>query len=87
MVFNEEATNPLVSFLDSAEKMSAHTTKVVYNCLPPDEWGDRLPIRSSFVHAYPLELQERVLRYWTNDGFTATAHPAVPAPSDRPHRR
>ncbi len=37
--FNDEATNPLVAFLDGNEKMSIHTAKVVYNCLPPDIWG------------------------------------------------
>lgn len=70
IVFNEQSTNPLVAFLSSAEKMSAHTTKVVYNCLPPDEWGNKLPVRSSFAHAYPPELQARVLRDWTSYGFT-----------------
>lgn len=70
IVFNDESTNPLVAFLQQSEKMSMHTTKVIYNCLPPDEWGDRLPQRSSFSGAYPQALQESVLQNWQAYGFT-----------------
>ena len=69
VVFASEATNPLVAFLRNAEKSSMHTTKVVYNCLPPDEWGDALPERSSFAGAYPPDLQRRVLDNWAAYGF------------------
>ena len=67
--FNDESTNPLVAFLRKDEKMSMHTTKVIYNCLPPDEWGDQLPQRSSFGGAYPQELQQQVLNNWQAYGF------------------
>lgn len=56
VVFNDESTNPLVAFLPKDEKMSMYTTKVIYNCLPPDDWGDQLPQRSSFTGAYPIVL-------------------------------
>lgn len=69
VVFNDESTNPLVAFLRKDEKMSMHTTKVIYNCLPPDEWGDQLPQRSSFGGAYPQELQQQVLNNWQAYGF------------------
>lgn len=69
VTFNDESTNPLVAFLQQSEKMSMHTTKVIYNCLPPDEWGDRLPQRSSFKGAYPKELQDNVLLNWQAYGF------------------
>ncbi|MBW4579889.1 MAG: UbiD family decarboxylase [Tildeniella nuda ZEHNDER 1965/U140] len=69
VIFNDEATNPLVAFLEQSEKMSMHTTKVIYNCLPPDEWGDKLPQRSSFTGAYPKDLQERILQNWQAYGF------------------
>ena len=49
--------------------MSMHTTKVVYNCLPPDEWGEQLPKRSSFTGVYPPELQQQVLQNWQAYGF------------------
>ncbi len=68
-VFNDENTNPLVAFLSNAEKMSMHTPKVIYNCLPPDEFGDKLPERSSFAYGYPKELQEQILRNWGTYGF------------------
>lgn len=69
VLFNDEETNPLVAFLQAAEKQSMHTTKVVYNCLPPDEWNGALPKRSSFAGTYPQELQDRVLRNWQAYGF------------------
>lgn len=67
--FNREATSPLVAFLESSEKMSGRTTKVVYNCLPPEEWGDRLPVRTAFARNYPPELQEKIVRNWRAYGF------------------
>ena len=69
LVFNDESTNPLVAFLDDAEKMSMHTTKVIYNCLPPDRWGDKLPLRSSFAGVYPSAMQQKVLTRWADYGF------------------
>ena len=69
IVYNDEATNPLVAFLRADEKMSMRTTKVIYNCLPPDEWGDELPQRSSFAHIYSPELQQQVLANWAAYGF------------------
>lgn len=68
-IFNDEDTNPLVAFLRSDEKMSMKTTKVVYNCLPPEEWGDELPKRSSFTGTYPQALQDKVLQNWQAYGF------------------
>ena len=69
VVFYEESTSPLVAFLPESEKMSMQTTKVIYNCLPPDEWDDYLPQRSSFKGVYPQQLQDRVLQNWQNYGF------------------
>jgi UbiD family decarboxylase len=69
VVFNHEATNPLVAFLPGDEKMSMHTTKVIYNCLPPDEWEGKLPKRSSFSGSYPHWLQMKVLQNWSTYGF------------------
>ena len=69
VVFDHASTNPLVAFLHDDEKMSLSTTKVIYNCLPPDEWGGRLPKRSSFAGSYPLEIQQRVVERWTEYGF------------------
>ena len=69
-IYNEEETNPLVAFLQTGEKQSMHTTKVVYNCLPPDEWKGVLPKRSSFTGTYSPELQAKVLSKWQSYGFS-----------------
>jgi UbiD family decarboxylase len=69
IAFDKEATSPLVAFLEASEKQTGRTTKVVYNCLPPDEWGDRLPVRCSFAHNYPRDIQDKVLTNWQAYGF------------------
>jgi 4-hydroxy-3-polyprenylbenzoate decarboxylase len=69
VLFNKEVISPLVAFYTSSEKMVGTGTKAIYNCLPPEEWGDRLPVRSSFAHAYPAELQKRVLENWSDYGY------------------
>lgn len=69
LILNDESTNPLVAFLDDAEKMSMHTTKVLYNCLPPDRWGGKLPLRSSFSGVYPPAIQAKVIANWEAYGF------------------
>jgi pimeloyl-ACP methyl ester carboxylesterase len=75
--FNKEATSPLVAFLESAEKTTGKTTKVVYNCLPPEDWGDRIPKRTSFRWNYPKELREKVIRSWSAYGFPKDANGRV----------
>jgi UbiD family decarboxylase len=60
---------PLLAYLRSSEKIASATGKVVYNCLPPDEWGEALPIRASFRHGYPAEIVARVKRRWSEYGF------------------
>jgi 4-hydroxy-3-polyprenylbenzoate decarboxylase len=71
ILFQKETISPLVAFYHSAEKMAGHGTKAIYVCLPPDEWGDKLPIRSSFKHIYPKELQKSVVRKWQEYGFSS----------------
>lgn len=60
---------PLLAYLRSSEKIAGTTGKVVYNCLPPDEWGEALPIRASFRHGYPSEIVGRVRQRWHTYGF------------------
>lgn len=67
--FNEESTSPLVAFLKTSEKTAGKTCKVVYNCLPPEEWGDRLPVRCSFAFNYSKDLQAKILSKWESYGF------------------
>jgi UbiD family decarboxylase len=69
--FNHEATSPLIAFLTADEKFAFDTTKVVYDGLAPEEWGERLPRRTSFKHNYSTELQTRVLQNWEAYGYKA----------------
>jgi UbiD family decarboxylase len=69
LIFNEESTNPLVAYLDDADKKMLHTTKVVYNCLDPEHLGGKLPKRSSSHHIYPQALQDKVIHKWTTYGY------------------
>ncbi len=68
-VFEHVHAAPLLAYLRTAEKIAGTTGKIVYNCLPPDEWGEALPIRASFRHAYPPEIIDRVTRRWSEYGF------------------
>ena len=67
----KDANNqPLVPYFTPEEKASLSGTKVVYSCLPPDEWGGQMPVaRTSFAANYPAELVEQVRRRWTEYGF------------------
>jgi 3-polyprenyl-4-hydroxybenzoate decarboxylase len=69
LVFYDENTNPLVAYLDGSEKMALRTTKVIFNCLDPEELGGKLPKRSSFQFAYPAKLQTRILANWSTCGY------------------
>jgi 4-hydroxy-3-polyprenylbenzoate decarboxylase len=69
-VFDDIEAAPLLAYLRRSEKASGHTGKIVYNCLPPDEWGEALPMRASFRHGYPADIVDRVRRRWREYGFT-----------------
>ncbi|WP_454632948.1 hypothetical protein [Bradyrhizobium cenepequi] len=67
-VFDHIAAAPLLAYLRKSEKISASTGKVVYNGLPPDEWGEVLPIRA-FRHGYPADIVKRFKKRWSEYGF------------------
>ena len=67
--YNQQSISPLVAFYKSAEKSAGVGPKVIYSLLPPEEWGDSLPTRSSFRFAYPKELQQQVIANWAAYGF------------------
>jgi 4-hydroxy-3-polyprenylbenzoate decarboxylase len=70
LLFPEEEVLPLVAWLSPEERRAARTTKAVWNGLgAPDLPGQRKPIRSSFRHLWPREIQERVVRNWTRYGY------------------
>jgi 4-hydroxy-3-polyprenylbenzoate decarboxylase len=68
--FPNQAVLPLVAYLGPDERQRARTTKVVYNCLPPDDLPpEQRPRRSSFRHLWPREVQEKVIRDWQKYGY------------------
>jgi 4-hydroxy-3-polyprenylbenzoate decarboxylase len=71
LIYNDENTNPLVAYIDDAEKAALRTTKVIYNCLDPEHLGGRLPKRSSFRFAYPADIQAEVTANWGAYGYPA----------------
>jgi UbiD family decarboxylase len=67
VLFPGEPVLPLVGFLSREEQRQRRTTKAIYNCLRPDD--GQLPKRSSFRHAWPLEIQQRVIASWQRYGY------------------
>jgi UbiD family decarboxylase len=68
-LFGRHPIDPLVAYRRTSGKIAATTGRIVYNCLPPDDWGEVLPIRASFRHGYPPEIVDRVKRRWSEYGF------------------
>jgi UbiD family decarboxylase len=77
VTYGHIGTAPLLAYLRRSEKMSGETGKVVYNCLPPDEWDGTLPMRASFRHGYPAEIVARVTERWAEYGFDAVGQDAA----------
>jgi 4-hydroxy-3-polyprenylbenzoate decarboxylase len=70
VLFPEEAVLPLVGYLTPEERRRRRSTKVIYNCLPPDDLpAGQMPKRSSFGHAWPREMQEWVIANWERYGY------------------
>jgi UbiD family decarboxylase len=69
IVIHHPILSPLIAFSTKNEKFAYDGPKSVYNCLGPEDWGDSIPKRSSFRHAYPKELQQKVLANWGAYGF------------------
>jgi 4-hydroxy-3-polyprenylbenzoate decarboxylase len=74
-VYTTELISPLVAFYRSAEKHIGRGPKVIYNLLAPEEWGETMPTRASFAHAYPKALQDAVIANWADYGFTVKTAP------------
>ncbi|GGR89251.1 UbiD-like decarboxylase [Streptomyces aureoverticillatus] len=57
-------------FMDSQERTTCSTTKVVHNCLLADRYppGAR-PVVADFRHGWPLDIQNRVLENWHAYGY------------------
>jgi 3-polyprenyl-4-hydroxybenzoate decarboxylase len=69
-IYKQSTNQPLVPYFTPGEKLAGEGTKVIYSCLPPDEWGETMPMsRASFKHNYPAHIQDAVLRRCKEYGF------------------
>ena len=68
--FPAEPHVQLSVYLSEAEAHSYRAGKVLYNCLLADlfEHKDR-PVKGSFEHGWPIEIQKRVLSRWEEYGY------------------
>jgi 4-hydroxy-3-polyprenylbenzoate decarboxylase len=73
VLFPGEAMMPLVAFLGKEERATARGTKVIYNCLSPEEDSpSKARRRSSFRFLYPGAIQQRVIDNWQRYGYPET---------------
>lgn len=61
----------LLPFLTSEEKTQRLAASVLFDCTWPKDWPkEDIPVKASFDVVWPPEIQERVLRNWTEYGYT-----------------
>ncbi|MFE8991241.1 UbiD family decarboxylase [Streptomyces collinus] len=71
IVVPDMPTLPLVGYLSEKERRNARTDKVVFDCLPRDDWSATgRPVRANFAQ-FPAELRRQVLDRWSEYGYPA----------------
>ena len=61
---------PLAVFIPPKDRRRFKATKVIYNCLMRDDFDPHaMPLPSTFTTDWPAEIQDRVLRRWTEYGY------------------
>lgn len=61
---------PLQVYLDAEERRTNISSKVVFDCLWPDEMKpEARPVPMTFREGWPADIQERVVRDWTRYGY------------------
>lgn len=64
----------LMGFLSEEEMANQKCPKIIYNCLRPTEWTiEDIPIPAKFEDNWPKDIQERVLKNWSEYGYDETA--------------
>ena len=60
-------------FLNLHDRRYGIGAAITYDCTWPTDWDPEIevPKRSSFDNIYPKEIQEHVLKNWSNYGFKA----------------
>jgi 4-hydroxy-3-polyprenylbenzoate decarboxylase len=60
----------LMGYLSEEEQANLRSEKIIYNCLRPADWTtERIPIPSKFEYNWPKDIQERVLKNWSEYGY------------------
>ena len=63
-----------MGYLSEEEQADLISEKVIYNCLRPADWTEeRIPIPSNFEYNWPKDIQERVLKNWSEYGYDKVA--------------
>jgi 4-hydroxy-3-polyprenylbenzoate decarboxylase len=71
---------PLAVFIPPKDRRRFKATKVIYNCLMREDYDPHaLPLRSTFKTDWPQEMQEQVLRRWTEYGYAPAVRSAAVA--------
>jgi len=68
--FSPTVGGSLIPFLSSEERRTLRGARVLFDCTWPKDWSkDKIPAKSSFDAAWPMEIQERVLKHWKEYGY------------------
>ncbi|BCJ36934.1 UbiD-like decarboxylase [Actinocatenispora thailandica] len=68
--FPHRPTAALSVYLDESERHTYNAGKVIYNCLLADRFEkEERPVKGSFEHGWPAEIQQRVLDNWRRYGY------------------
>jgi 4-hydroxy-3-polyprenylbenzoate decarboxylase len=71
--FAAEPFGDLAVYLDEEERHTYKAAKVVHNCLLADRFPRaHRPVKGDLQHGWPREIQERVLRRWSEYGYGRT---------------
>ena len=62
---------PAVPYFSPEEKLNDQGANVCYDCTWPHRWPkEEIPLRSSFNDTYPDDVKKKVLKNWTQYGFS-----------------
>jgi len=67
----EGKANPVTPCYSAEERKKLKGATAVFDCTWPIDWSVEydIPTKSCFTDIYPKELQDKVLKNWTNYGF------------------
>lgn len=71
-VYEHGVASPLAPFLSPLERKEGRGVQVVFDCTFPLDWDEEYekPLKVSFNNIYPQHIKEKVLRNWSDYGYT-----------------